>query len=103
MSYVQDSNKRRDRIASLWGLAEKISNELKKDPRIVAIWAFGSLARGEADEFSDLDMAAYVEEDKFKEFMRESREEMWKSKLAAHPDLESQSSSVKVVPPAHSR
>lgn len=81
-----DPNKKRDRITSLWELAEKIANELKSDPRIVAIWVFGSLVRGEADEFSDLDMAALVEEDKFQEFMMESREEKWKSKLEAHPN-----------------
>jgi len=76
-------NKKRNRIASLWELAERITNELRSDPRIVAVWVFGSLSRGEADVFSDLDMAALVEEDKFHEFMRESREEKWISKLKA--------------------
>lgn len=45
---------------------------------------YGSLVPfPEADEFSDLDMAALVEEDKFQEFMRESREKKWISKLKA--------------------
>jgi len=77
---VLDRNEKRDVVASLWGLAGKISNELKSDPRIESVWVFGSLTRGEADEFSDLDMAALVKVDKFHEFMSESREGMW-SKL----------------------
>lgn len=83
MANALDHNRKGDRIASLWGLVEKITNELRSDPRIIAVWVFGSLARGEADEFSDLDMAALVEEDKFQEFVRESREEKWMAKLEA--------------------
>ena len=54
--------KKEARITFLWALAEKIADKLRGDSRVESIWVLGSLARGEADEFSDLDMAALIEE-----------------------------------------
>jgi len=75
----KDSEKKESRIASLWALAEKITDKLMSDSRVESVWVFGSLARGEADEFSDLDMAALIEKSRFSEFMQESREDKWAS------------------------
>lgn len=53
--------RKQDRIDFSWALAERIANKLKTDSRVEAIWVSGSLARNEADEYNDLDMAALIE------------------------------------------
>ena len=66
-----------ERISFLWSLAEKIADQLRSDFRVESVWVCGSLARDEADEFSDLDMAALIKQSSFSEFIQESREEKW--------------------------
>jgi len=78
----KDSNdseleRKQERIAFLWALAEKIADKLKTDPRVESIWVSSSLSRGEADEFSDLDMAALIEKSTFSDSMRENRRQKW--------------------------
>lgn len=72
-----NSDDKRDRIASLWRLAEKITAQLKADSRVESVWVWGSLARDEADRFSDLDLAALIDVNGYSQFMRESRKDMW--------------------------
>ena len=60
-----------------WALAEKIADKLKNDSGVEAIWVCGSFGRGDADEFSDLDMIVLVEESSFLEFTEQSRKEKW--------------------------
>jgi len=76
---ISDSREKKARITFLWRLAEKIAENLRSDPRVESIWVSGSLAREEADGFSDLDMAALIQKSKFSEFMQESRKEKWLS------------------------
>ena len=50
-------------------LAARLEAELRDDPRVRAAWLTGSLARGTADEFSDVDVWAVVDPDRFDEFV----------------------------------
>ena len=68
-----------DRIDYLLGIARRVSDKLRSDPRIEAIWVCGSVGREEADEFSDLDVVVLIHETSFLEFVKESRNRKWAS------------------------
>ncbi|WHT48473.1 nucleotidyltransferase domain-containing protein [Sporosarcina thermotolerans] len=48
---------------------EKISESLKNDPLVQAIFLKGSMGRGEHDEHSDIDLYCLVNEEDEKEFL----------------------------------
>jgi len=66
-----------DKKVYLLKLALRISDMLKNDPRVEAIWVCGSVGRGEADEFSDLDIMVSIEEGSLLEFVKRSRSRKW--------------------------
>jgi len=43
-------------------LLERAAGRLAEDPRVLAVWGFGSQARGEAGPGSDVDVAVLLEE-----------------------------------------
>jgi predicted nucleotidyltransferase len=59
-------------------LFESALNVFSSDPRVRALWVSGSLARGDADAASDLDLVASVDDASFDAFAAE-----WRTWLAA--------------------
>lgn len=62
----------------------KLVQALEKDQRVGAVWLTGSFGRGEADEWSDLDLHLAVEDTYFPEFVSLPQELF---KLAGEPRL----------------
>jgi len=54
-------------------LLESLRDRLANDPRVEAAWLFGSLGRRTADELSDLDLFAVVQDEQVKAMVAEHR------------------------------
>ena len=52
-------------------LLTQITNYLASDPRVMAAWLFGSLGRGDADEWSDIDIFVVIADAYVKEILSE--------------------------------
>lgn len=52
-------------------LLEKVTALVKEDGRIRGLWAFGSLATGKADKYSDLDLYILVEKENYEQVFGE--------------------------------
>ena len=52
-------------------LLDRITEVLEEDPRVLAAWLEGSIARGEDDDYSDLDLWICVKDRAFKTFIDE--------------------------------
>ncbi|PIW36379.1 MAG: hypothetical protein COW24_05640 [Candidatus Kerfeldbacteria bacterium CG15_BIG_FIL_POST_REV_8_21_14_020_45_12] len=55
-------------------ILDRISEALENDPRVVAAWLEGSIARGEDDDFSDIDLWISVKDRGFRPFVEEREE-----------------------------
>jgi predicted nucleotidyltransferase len=55
-------------------LLESIVNSLKTDPDILAIFVGGSIAKGNEDVFSDIDLRIVVSNDKYKDFIKRKQQ-----------------------------
>jgi predicted nucleotidyltransferase len=58
---------------TLKAIYDSTVEQFRQDPRIVAAWEFGSIGKGTADEFSDVDPVFVVKDEFFDEVDEERR------------------------------
>src|ERR671911_221465 len=67
MANLQDFLEARDELLA------RVSSVLEADARVTCAWLSGSYGRGEADEWSDLDLHVAVDDEQFEPFIADHK------------------------------